>query len=189
MRANTSSSPDRLCNIVDATNLERFHLVLIGFERTEKDDGYGTSRLIGLKTSTYLVTVHTRHPDIQQNQRRRLNLRAAEGQFPIGSQPHPVTLFPQYFLQQSKVGRFIVDHENLIHVSITALTKLSLLATGLASPETPHLAAYLRSPRRGSVAAIAARKCHTQRLYRRKCIGRSPRRRPAFLVLTDRVFR
>src|SRR5271157_4501789 len=111
-------SPDRLCNIVDATNLERFHLVLFGFERTEKDDGYGTSRLIGLKTSTYLVTVHARHPDIQQNQRRRLNLRAAEGQFPIGRQPHPVTLFPQYFLQQSKVGRFIVDHENLIHVSI-----------------------------------------------------------------------
>ena len=130
---------DRLGDIVDPASLERSQLVTFIFEGAEEDDRNGRSCFVGFEVFTYLVTVHIRHADIEQNQRRRLHPGATESQLALGGQTYPVARLIQYLLQQFEIGGCVVHHKDVVHRLLAGAHKALLPPSGWPNRPGPNL--------------------------------------------------
>jgi len=68
----------------------------------------------GFQIAAYLITVHFRHQDVQQDKVGRFSLHSFECDLAIQSRPHQIALLLQHLQQYGKVFRRIINDQDVV---------------------------------------------------------------------------
>jgi len=120
---------ERLGDEIDAARLETPDPVFAIVQRADEDDGDVTRSFILMQSPADLISVHVRHPDVQQDQQGWFSQRRVDGHLRHFGRPDRITLSLQESGEQLQVRDVVIDDQDVVfslHEQPFSLTPSSL---------------------------------------------------------------